>query len=134
MEYQVFWIRWRSFFELSGDGKYGFLLIQKVDVGWFFPQYKISCFFEYGKVLLLNFSDIGSTVFSLIWKVDGNLIFSWYFLTFHHILGLVKVLEYLKDMFLFCFPNTNDYDWNWTRTYNHLVPEQVLHYLVKPAS
>ena len=43
-------------------------------------------FFEYGKVLLLNFSEIGNTV--SFWS--KKLIFSWYFSTFHDIPGLAK--------------------------------------------
>ena len=45
--------------------------------------------FEYGKVVVLNFSKIENTVF-FISKFDRKLIFSWYFWTSHDILRLGK--------------------------------------------
>ena len=81
-------ILWESFcFGLFGDGKYGLLLIQKDDVSSYFLQHGKPCFFEYGKVPILNFSEIGNTVFfylKSLWKVDIFLVFlkfSWYFRT-----------------------------------------------------
>ena len=101
-------------FELFRNGKYGLLLIQKVDVRWYVLQHGIPCFlnrekflfwtfrrwqirssfdskswykiifssawnamfFEYGKVLVSNFLEIGNTVF--FWS--KKLMESWYFL------------------------------------------------------
>ena len=101
-------------FELFRGGKYGLLLIQKVDVRWCFLQHGIPCFlnmekfllwtfrrweirssfdskswrkmiyslpwntkiFEYGKVLVLNISQIENTIF--FWS--KKLMKSWYFL------------------------------------------------------
>ena len=116
-------ILWESScFDFFGEEKYGLLLIQKVDVRWYFCSHGIPCFlnsekflfwtfrrwkirsffdskswckmifssawntmfFEYWKVLVLNFSEIGSTVFFDLksWlKVDFFLVFlnfSWY--------------------------------------------------------
>ena len=101
-----------SCFELFGDGKDGLLFSQKVDGKMIFT--------DYWKVLVLNFSVMGSTVFYavkklmerwyllvtlkfLFWtfrwweiqpffnqKVDGKMIFTWSFWAFHDIAGLGK--------------------------------------------
>ena len=126
MEYHVFWIRISSCFEVFGDEKCGPLLIQKVDIRWYFLQHGIPCFlnmekllfwtfrrleilssfdskswckvifssawntmfFEYGKVLVLNFSEIGNTVFFL----SKKLMESWYFL------GLFELFMIFQDL------------------------------------
>ena len=36
-------------------------------------------FTEYGKVLVLNFSEMGNIVFFVIQEVDRKMIFIWYF-------------------------------------------------------
>ena len=64
-----------SCFELFGEGKYGLLFIQKVDVGWYFLPHGIPCFFDYGKVLVLKFSEMGNTAFFWFKKFDLR----WYF-------------------------------------------------------
>ena len=53
-KYDVCWLLKSSCFEPFGDGKYGLSLSQKVDG---------KTFADYWKVLVLNFSEMGNTVF-----------------------------------------------------------------------
>ena len=55
MEYHVFWIWKNSCFELFKDGKYGLLLIQKVDVRLYFLQHRIPCFLSMEKFFFWTF-------------------------------------------------------------------------------
>ena len=83
-----------SCFELFGDEKYGFLLIQKVDVRLYFLQHEIPCFFEYGIVLVLDFSEIGNAI--TFWS--KKFMESWYFLDIFEIL---MIFQDLRNM-VFC--------------------------------
>ena len=78
-----------SCFELLGDGKYGLLLIQKVDVRWYFLQHGIPFFWVRKSSYFELFRDRKYGHF-LIYKADGKLIVSWYFWTFDDIPGLGK--------------------------------------------
>ena len=112
MECHVYWLLKSFSFEIFEDGKYGLFSSQKVDGNMIF--------IDYWKVLVLNFSDMGNTVFFwakklmerwyllitekfLFWtfrwweiwsffsqKVDGKMIFTWSFWAFHDIPGLGK--------------------------------------------
>ena len=55
MEYYVYWLLKSPCLEVSGDGKYGLFLSQKVN--------RKMIFADYWKILVLNFSEIGNTVF-----------------------------------------------------------------------
>ena len=57
-------------FEIFGDEKYGLFSSQKVDGNMIFIDYR--------KVLVLNFSEMGNTVFFLRQKVGGKMIFADY--------------------------------------------------------
>ena len=108
----IYWLLKSSCFELFDDGKYGLFLSQEVDGKMIFTGY--------WKVLVLNFSVMGNTVFFwvkklmerwyllvtdkfLFWtfrwweirsfftqKVDGKMIFTWYFSAFYDIPALGK--------------------------------------------
>ena len=77
----IYWLLKSSCFELFGDGKYGRFLSQKVDGKMIFTNY--------WKVLVLNFSVMGNTVF-FSQKVDGKMIFTWSFWAFYDIPELEK--------------------------------------------
>ena len=65
MEYHVYWLLESSCFELFKDEKYGLFLSQKVDGKMIFT--------DYWKFLVLNFSEMGNTVFfapKRWWKDD----------------------------------------------------------------
>ena len=68
MEYHVSWFLKSSCFETFGDGNYGLFLSQKVDGEMIF--------IDYWEVLVLNFLEIGNTVF--FWAKE--LIERWYLL------------------------------------------------------
>ena len=69
-KYDIYWLLKSSCFNLFGNGKYGLFLSQKVDGNMIFT--------DYWKVLVLNFSVIGNTVFFLSQEVDGKMIFTGY--------------------------------------------------------
>ena len=69
-KYDIYWLLKSSCFNLFGNGKYGLFLSQKVDENMMFT--------DYWKVLVLNFSLIGNTVFFLSQEVDGKMIFTGY--------------------------------------------------------
>ena len=79
---EIYWLKKRFCFKYFGGGKYGLFLSQKVDVKMIFT--------DYWKFLVLNFLEIGNTVFSWAKKVDGKMIFTWSFWAFHDIPGLGK--------------------------------------------
>ena len=54
-KYDIYWLLKSSCFNLFGNGKYGLFLSQKVDGNMIFT--------DYWKVLVLNFSVMGNTVF-----------------------------------------------------------------------
>ena len=84
-------IVWKSScFDLFADEKYGLFLIQKFDVRWYSSAWN-TMFFEYQKVLVLNFSKIGNTV--SFWS--KNLMESWYFL---YIFELFMIFQDLENM------------------------------------
>ena len=108
----IYWLLKSSCLNLFGNEKYGFLLDQKGDSNMIFT--------DYWKVLVLNFSVTGNTVFFwvkklmerwyllvtekfLFWsfrwwgirsffsqKFYGKMIFTWSFWAFHDIAGLGK--------------------------------------------
>ena len=102
----IYWLLKSSCFEVFGDEKYGFFWSQKVDGKMIFT--------DYSKVLVLNFSVMGSTVFfsakrlmerlylfglfglSMIFKDLGNMVFRAVHFTF----SLVKLL--LRFIFFCC--------------------------------
>ena len=49
-------------------------------------------FTDYWKALVLNFLEMENDIF-LIQKVDGKMMFTWYFWTFHDIPGLEKLAQ-----------------------------------------
>ena len=64
-KYDIYWLLKSSCFNLFGNGKYGLFLSQKVDGNMVFT--------DYWKVLVLNFSVMGNTVFfepGSWWKDD----------------------------------------------------------------
>ena len=69
-KYKIYWLLESSCFELFGDGKYGLFFSQNIDGNMIFT--------DYWKVLVLNFSVIGNTVFFLSQEVDGKMIFTGY--------------------------------------------------------
>ena len=64
----IYWLLESSCFELLGGGKYGLFLSQKVDGKIIFT--------DYWKVLVLNFSEVGNTVFFWVKKLMER----WYLL------------------------------------------------------
>ena len=67
-KYDIYWLLKSSCFNLFGNGKYGLFLSQKVDGNMMFT--------DYWKVLVLNFSVIGNTVFFWVKKLMER----WYLL------------------------------------------------------
>ena len=90
MEYHIFWIQESSCFELFWDGKYGLLLIQKVDGRWYFLRHGIP-FFLRQKSSRFDFSGTGNKVFFL----SKKLIESLYFLA---IFELFMIFQDLANM------------------------------------
>ena len=82
MKYHLYWSLKSSCFEFFGDEKYGILWAKKLCYDMIFTNY--------WKVLALNFSVMGNTVFFFSQKVDGKMIFTWPFWAFHDILGIWK--------------------------------------------
>ena len=68
MEYHVYWLPKSSCLEVSRDGKYGLFSSQKVN--------RKIIFTDYWKILVLNFSEMGNTVFFWAKKLMGR----WYLL------------------------------------------------------
>ena len=111
-KYNIHWLLKSSYFELFRDERYRIFLNQKVDGKMMFT--------DYWKVLVLNFSEMGNTVFferKNLWKddihwllknscfdlfgdkkyglfftqkVDEKIMFTWSFWAFHDIPGLEK--------------------------------------------
>ena len=67
-KYDIYWLLKSSCFNLFGNGKYGLFLSQKVDGNMIFT--------DYWKVLVLNFSVMGNTVFFWVKKLMER----WYLL------------------------------------------------------
>ena len=67
-KYDIYWLLKSSCFDIFGNGKYGLFLSQKVDGKMIFT--------DYWRVLVLNFSVMGNTVFFWVKK----LIERWYLL------------------------------------------------------
>ena len=90
MEYHVYWLLKSSCFELSGDGKYSLFWDKKWmenDIYWLLES---SCFALW-KVLVLNFSQLGNTVF--FWA--KTLMERWYLLS---LFELSKIFQDMGDM------------------------------------
>ena len=64
----IYWLLKSSCFELFGDGKYGLFWVKKLMEKMIFT--------DYGKVLVLNFSVVGNTVFFWVKKLTER----WYLL------------------------------------------------------
>ena len=111
MEYHVYRLLKSSCFEIFRDGKYGLfssqnfdgkmviLLISENFLLWIFQRYGLflsqkivgkMIFTDYWKVLVLNFSVMGSTVFFSVKKLMGKMIFTWFLWAFHDIPRLGK--------------------------------------------
>ena len=98
----IYWLLKSSCFELFGDGKYGLFLSQEVDGKMILT--------DYWKVLVLNFSAMGKTVFfepkswwkdNIYWLMKSSFfelfvngwwktMLTWSFWAFHNISGLGK--------------------------------------------
>ena len=75
-----------SYFELSGDGKYGYFLSLKVDGKMIFTDYWKVLVLSLEKFLFWNFGD-GKYGHFLRQKVDEKVMFTWSFWAFQDIPG-----------------------------------------------
>ena len=101
LQYHVCWVRKISYFKIFGDGKYGLLLIQKVDVRWHFLYDGIPYLLNTEKFLFWTFRRWEMRSFFFIQKVHGKMIFTRYFWAFHDIPGLGKYGFWCSEFLLF---------------------------------
>ena len=104
-KYDIYWLLKSSCFEHLGGGKYGLFLRQKVDGKMIFTDYWKVLVLGCWKILVLNFSVMGNTVFLFSQKIDVKIIFTWPFWAFHDILGTGKSGFSCSDLnlYLICF-------------------------------
>ena len=105
LQYHVCWVRKISYFKIFGDGKYGLLLIQKVDVRWHFLYDGIPYLLNTEKFLFWTFRrwEMRSFFFypKSSWKDDIYAVFlsfPWYSRTWEIWFLVQRVLTLLIKM------------------------------------
>ena len=101
LQYHVCWVRKISYFKIFRDGKYGLLLIQKVDVRWHFLYDGIPYLLNTEKFLFWTFRRWEMRSLFFIQEVHGKMIFTRYFWAFHDIPGLGKYDFWCSEFLLF---------------------------------
>ena len=81
----IYWFLKSFLFKLFGNGKYSLFWDKKFDEKMIFTDYWKVFVLGNRKVLVLEFSVMGNTLFSQ--KVDVKIIFTWFFWAFHDIPG-----------------------------------------------